>query len=54
LIEGFVSPSGIDYSSRIGVLAVSLGLWALYFFGAGHDPAPPAALDQPANSEGTK
>ena len=35
LIEGFVSPSDIDYQSRIGVLVVSLGLWAVYFFAAG-------------------
>src|SRR5581483_7856743 len=35
LIEGFVSPSGIDYPSRIGVLLGSLALWAIYFFGAG-------------------
>jgi uncharacterized membrane protein SpoIIM required for sporulation len=35
LIEGFVSPSGLDYSSRIGVLLVSLALWGIYFFGAG-------------------
>jgi uncharacterized membrane protein SpoIIM required for sporulation len=45
LIEGFVSPSGIDYSSRIAVLTASLVLWAVYFLGAGHDPinaAPPS------------
>ena len=35
LIEGFVSPSGIDYTSRIGVLVVSLGFWAVYFLFAG-------------------
>lgn len=35
LIEGFVSPSAIDYASRIAVLLVSVALWALYFFGAG-------------------
>ena len=34
LIEGFVSPSGIDYLTRIGVLALSLALWAAYFLGA--------------------
>jgi len=38
-IEGFVSPSSIDYSSRIGVLSVSLALWAIYFFGAGRERA---------------
>lgn len=37
LIEGFISPSGIDYTSRIGVLVVSLGLWAVYFLCAGHN-----------------
>jgi uncharacterized membrane protein SpoIIM required for sporulation len=36
-IEGFVSPSAIDYASRIGVLGVSLALWAVYFLAAGHD-----------------
>lgn len=35
LIEGFVSPSGINYPARVGVLIVSLGLWALYFICAG-------------------
>ena len=45
LIEGFVSPSGIDYASRITVLAASLGLWALYFLGAGHKAVRAAPLD---------
>jgi uncharacterized membrane protein SpoIIM required for sporulation len=36
LIEGFVSPSGIDYPTRLGVLAVSLAVWAAYFAGIGH------------------
>jgi uncharacterized membrane protein SpoIIM required for sporulation len=35
VIEGFVSPSAIDYPTRIGVLLASIALWALYFFGAG-------------------
>jgi uncharacterized membrane protein SpoIIM required for sporulation len=35
LIEGFVSPSSIDYPSRIGVLLASLALWAIYFLVAG-------------------
>jgi uncharacterized membrane protein SpoIIM required for sporulation len=35
VIEGFVSPSGIDYPSRVAVLAVSLSAWAIYFLGAG-------------------
>jgi uncharacterized membrane protein SpoIIM required for sporulation len=35
LIEGFVSPSGITYATRIAVLILSLGLWALYFLTAG-------------------
>jgi hypothetical protein len=51
LIEGFVSPSGIDYPSRIAVLAASLGLWALFFLSAGHKPGRAVASDQPANSE---
>lgn len=42
-IEGFVSPSGIDYASRIGVLCVSLGLWAVYFLFAGRV----AAISEP-------
>jgi len=46
LIEGFVSPSDLDYASRIGVLLASVALWALYFFGAGrhrgeHPDEPP-------------
>jgi hypothetical protein len=41
-IEGFVSPSGLDYSSRIVVLMGSLGLWAVYFLGAGRRRARPA------------
>ena len=35
-IEGFVSPSSMDYPSRIAVLGLSLLLWAVYFVGAGH------------------
>jgi uncharacterized membrane protein SpoIIM required for sporulation len=35
LIEGFVSPSTIDYSTRLTVLIVSLLVWAAYFFAAG-------------------
>ena len=34
-IEGFVSPSDIDYPSRIAVLGLSLFFWAAYFLGAG-------------------
>ena len=34
-IEGFVSPSNIDYLTRIAVLGLSLALWAVYFLGAG-------------------
>jgi uncharacterized membrane protein SpoIIM required for sporulation len=37
VIEGFVSPSAIDYPTRIGVLLASIALWALYFFGAGRN-----------------
>src|SRR5438445_11537735 len=36
LIEGFLSPSSINYSTRITVLAVSLAIWALYFLAVGH------------------
>jgi uncharacterized membrane protein SpoIIM required for sporulation len=39
LIEGFVSPSGLDYPSRIIVLGASLAIWGSYFFGAGFDQA---------------
>ena len=35
LIEGFVSPSGIDFTTRIAVLGLSLALWAVYFCAAG-------------------
>ena len=42
LIEGFVSPSNIDYPTRVGVLIVSLGLWAVYFLCAGRGGATPA------------
>ena len=50
LIEGFVSPSGIDYASRIGVLLVSLGLWAVYFFAAGRTSANSSTSRQQADS----
>jgi uncharacterized membrane protein SpoIIM required for sporulation len=50
IIEGFVSPSGIDYPSRIAVLAVSLAFWSLYFFGAGHHDAQPAPSSQASQS----
>ena len=43
IIEGFVSPSAIDYPSRIGVLAVSVGFWAIYFIGAGREPSANSA-----------
>ena len=39
IIEGFVSPSSIAYTSRVGVLAASLGLWAVYFIFAGRSPS---------------
>ena len=47
LIEGFVSPSAIDYPSRIGVLLTSLALWAIYFFAAGRSRGR-TAQDTPA------
>jgi uncharacterized membrane protein SpoIIM required for sporulation len=43
VIEGFVSPSDIDYPSRIAVLAVSLALWAVYFLTAGYRKNKPGA-----------
>jgi uncharacterized membrane protein SpoIIM required for sporulation len=46
LIEGFVSPSAIDYASRIGVLGVSLALWAAYFLAAGHARSSRATVTQ--------
>jgi uncharacterized membrane protein SpoIIM required for sporulation len=52
LIEGFVSPSGIDYPSRIAVLVLSLALWAVYFFSAGHDRTKPAASSPSRDSFG--
>jgi uncharacterized membrane protein SpoIIM required for sporulation len=48
-IEGFVSPSSIDYPSRIAVLGLSLLLWALYFFGASRQRSS-GAPDQSGNS----
>ena len=44
-IEGFVSPSQIDYASRIGVLVVSLALWAIYLLSAGRDRTPLVSSD---------
>lgn len=35
IIEGFVSPSDIDYPSRVSILVLSLTFWAVYFFTAG-------------------
>jgi uncharacterized membrane protein SpoIIM required for sporulation len=35
LIEGFVSPSGIDFPSRIAIMILSVLLWLLYFATAG-------------------
>jgi len=43
LIEGFLSPSSINYSARIAVLAVSLIIWAVYFLAVGHERQGPAA-----------
>ncbi len=40
LIEGFVSPSSISFSSRLGVLLLSLALWVAYFGFAGRVPRP--------------
>ena len=39
LIEGFVSPSSIDYASRVGVLGATLMLWTVYFIFAGRSSA---------------
>lgn len=48
LIEGFLSPSSIDYPSRIGVLLASLALWAIYFLAAGRS----ARKTTPDDTEG--
>jgi uncharacterized membrane protein SpoIIM required for sporulation len=37
VIEGFVSPSSIGYRARIGVLGLSLAIWAIYFLAIGHN-----------------
>ena len=50
LIEGFVSPSAIDYPSRIGVLLTSLVLWAFYFLVAGRSRATAAPAASTENS----
>jgi uncharacterized membrane protein SpoIIM required for sporulation len=49
LIEGFVSPSAMDYGSRIAVLLASIALWALYFFGAGRNRNERLADEPPSN-----
>ena len=44
LIEGFLSPSSINYSTRIAILIVSLLIWAVYFLAVEHklqESAPP-------------
>ncbi len=52
LIEGFVSPSSLDYPSRIVVLGASLAVWAAYFFGAGFDRArSPIRSDASSSAE---
>jgi hypothetical protein len=43
VIEGFVSPSGIDFTTRIAVLGLSLSLWAVYFFAAGIESSSQAS-----------
>ena len=40
-IEGFISPSSLPFLPRIGILVVSLGLWAAYFLQAGRGLAAP-------------
>jgi hypothetical protein len=50
LIEGFVSPSAIGFTSRIGVLVVSLGLWVIYFLAAGRVAANTEPSNQPNRS----
>lgn len=39
-IEGFLSPSGIAYRTRLAVLAISLTIWAVYFLVAGRGEKP--------------
>jgi uncharacterized membrane protein SpoIIM required for sporulation len=36
LIEGFLSPSSINYQARLAILLVSALVWAVYFLGIGH------------------
>jgi len=49
LIEGFVSPSGIGFPQRIGVLVLTLSLWILYFLLAGRRLSQPdsTAVENP-------
>src|SRR5262245_22757704 len=54
IIEGFVSPSGIDYVTRIAVLGLSLSLWAIYFLGAGLERGSGASSDTPASQAAAK
>jgi len=37
LIEGYVSPSSINFSARVVILVASLALWAAYFWRAGRE-----------------
>ena len=50
LIEGFLSPSSINYSTRIAVLAVSLLVWAVYFLTVGQRGEKSAAATSHRNS----
>ncbi len=43
LIEGFISPSSIDYSARVAILVFSLLTWFLYFAFAGLGRASPTS-----------
>lgn len=51
-IEGFVSPSGINYTTRLGVLGLSLALWTVYFLGAGHDRREPVISHETSKQSG--
>ena len=50
LIEGFLSPSSINYSARLAVLAVSLIIWTVYFLTVGQRGEKSAAATSHRNS----
>ena len=50
LVEGFLSPSGIDYATRLFILGASLVVWVGYFFGAGRS----TELAQPSDPDSAR